>query len=199
MAPEDIVNNALEAIGHPNRISSFFDGTQEAIVARDMWGVVRDALLTKIQPDWARREVSLTPTKTAPSTGYDEVVPWSSVYPDLPWTYEYAVPDDCLQPLSLQPRITLLQVWRPKPMRFRIKPNAAGTNYVILGDDPSPILTYVAKIPDPNLWQDDFAPIMIETMAHRLMPLFGSQAVKQEAMRQEQRKQQEQSDANSGG
>jgi hypothetical protein len=100
----------------------------------------------------------------------------------------------------LQPRITLLRVWRPKPMRFRIKPNAAGTTYVILGDDPSPILTYVAKVPDPNLWQEDFVPVVIEMMAHRLMPLFGSQAVKQEAMRQEQKQQQqEQGNANSGG
>lgn len=196
MAPEDIVNNALEAIGHQNRISSFFDGSQEAIIARDMWGTVRDLMLTKIQPDWARKEIGLTVTKTAPEFGYDDFTPWTTAYPDLPWTYEYANPVDCLQPLALHSRIHTLWVWRPRPMRFRIKPNDAGTDYAILGNDPAPILTYVAKVPNTELWHEDFITIVIEAMARRLTPLFGSKAVKQVAQQQDQR---EQSDANSGG
>lgn len=193
VSPEDVVNNALELIGHHNRIASFYDGSPEAIVGRDMWGEVRDALLIRLQPEWARRDIGLTVTKTAPVYGYDEQTPWTPDYPDIPWIYEYAYPEDCLSPLSMKPRAHTLPVWRPKPMRFRVKPNADSTDYVLLGNDPSPILTCIVQMPDTEMWYANFTGIVIETLAKRLMPLFASRAAVQ------QERQQEQQDANRSG
>jgi hypothetical protein len=174
MKPEDVVNNALEIIGHEQRIASFWDGSPEAVVARDMWSETRDALLVRTQPDWAREDIPLTVIKTAPPY-YDEQTPWiAGKYPDLPWLYEYAQPEACLVPLALKPRPHTLPVWRPRPMRFRVKTGEDQT-YVLLGNDPAPILTCIAHTHDPDIWYEDFIELMIITLAKKFERLFGNQ------------------------
>ena len=173
MSPEDIVNNSLEIIGHPHRIGSFYDGSFEAVVARDMWGETRDALLVRTQPDWAREDVALDILKTAPPY-YDEQTPWEAgVHPDLPWLYEYEQPETCLVPLALKPRPHTLPVWRPRHMRFRVKTGADQT-YVLLGNDPAPILTCIVHTHDPALWYEDFIELMTMTLAKKFEALFGA-------------------------
>jgi len=172
MKPEDIVNNALEVIGHPQRIASFWDGSPEALVARDMWSETRDALLVRTQPDWAREDLALEVLKAAPSY-YDEQTPWiAGLYPDLPWLYEYAQPEECLVPLALKPRPHTLPVWRPRAMRFRVKTGSDQT-YVLLGNDPAPILTCIVHTHDPGVWYEDFIELMIVTLAKKFDRLFG--------------------------
>lgn len=184
VSPEDIVNNALELLGHPVRIGSFYEGTPEAIAARDSWVLVRDTMLIRLRPEWARRDIALTVTKTAPSY-YDEQTPWTPAYPDLPWLYEYLYPDDCLSPMLLKPRPHTLPAWRPRTMRFRVKPNAASTDYVLLGNTPDPILTCIVKMPDTDMWYENFTEVVAEAMAKKLMPLFGNKAVKAQAAQEE--------------
>ena len=193
MSPEDVVNNALELIGHHVRIASFYDGSPEAIVARDVWVELRDALLIRLRPEWARRDIALEVTKSAPPLGYDEQTPWTPDYPDMPWLYEYAYPQDCLSPLSMKRRPHTLPVWRPLPLRFRVKPNADSSDYVLLGNDPAPILTCIVKMPDTEMWYEDFTEVMIEALARKFMPLYGNRMAKQEAAQQETQ------DANRGG
>ena len=176
MMPEDIVNNALEVIGHEHRIASFWDGSPEAVVARDMWAQVRDAQLSALQPDWARWDDPLTPSKTAPAY-YHEQLEWTTEYPDMPWRYEYALPDDCLVPLAIKPRPSYLPVWRPRAMRFRVKTSAG--IYTLLGDDPKPVLTCIHSVPDTRIWHNDFIDEMTETLAKRLAGLFGKAVARQ--------------------
>jgi len=171
MSPEDIVNNALELIGHPTRIGSFFDGSPEAVVARDMWAETRDALLVRTQPDWAREDVPLEVIKSAPPY-YDEQTPWvAGKYPDMPWLYEYAQPEVCLVPLALKPRAHTLPIWRPHAMRFRVKTGQDQT-YVLLGNDPAPILTCIVHTNNPDIWYEDFIELMTVTLAKKLERLF---------------------------
>jgi hypothetical protein len=176
MMPEDIVNNALEVIGHEQRIGSFWDGTFEAVVARDMWIQLRDAQLSALQPDWSRWDDALTPSKTAPPA-YSDARKWSSATdPDMPWLYEYALPDDCLVPMAIKHRPSTLPVWRPRPMRFRIKTEAGV--YTLLGNDPAPVLTCVHSVADTTVWHNDFIDAMTEALAKRLAPLFGQKMAK---------------------
>ena len=170
MRPEDIVNNALEIIGHEQRIATFGDGWPEAVAARDMWGQVRDAQLSVLRPEWAVWDDELVPSKSAPPW-YDDVNPWTPDYPDLPWRYEYKLPELCLVPLALHPRPAYLPVWRPRPMRFRAK-TASGV-HTLLGDDPAPILTSVHSVHDTELWDNNFIDAVTETLAKRLAGLFG--------------------------
>jgi|GraSoiStandDraft_4_1057263.scaffolds.fasta_scaffold85381_3 hypothetical protein len=167
MKPEDIVNQALEIIGHEQRIGSFWDGSPEAVVARDMWSETRDALLVRTQPEWAREDVPLMVSKTAPAY-YDEQTPWEpALYPDMPWLYEYAQPEECLVPLALKPRAHTMPIWRPRAMRFRVK---TGTNqtYVLLGNDPAPILTCIVHTHDPAIWYEDFIELMVMALSKKL-------------------------------
>jgi len=71
-----------------------------AVAARDMWGQVRDAQLSVLRPEWAVWDDELVPSKSAPPW-YDDVNPWTPDYPDLPWRYEYKLPELCLVPLAL--------------------------------------------------------------------------------------------------
>src|SRR4029079_4752453 len=95
MRPEDMGNNALDLIGRPTRIGNMLDGTYEGVVARDMWAQVRDATLSRVQPDWSVWDDPLTAVKHAPSFGYDEQTPWTNEFPDMPWLYEYPLPANC--------------------------------------------------------------------------------------------------------
>ena len=168
MKPEDIVNQALEIIGHGHRIGSFWDGSPEAAVARDMWSETRDALFTGLKPEWAIWDDELIWSKAAPPW-YDDVTPWTSAYPDLPWRYEYPLPELCLVPLAVKPRPAYVPVWRPRPMRFRVK-TASGI-YTLLGDDPAPILTSVHSVHDTGVWEHPFIEAVVETLAKKLARL----------------------------
>jgi len=183
MVPEDIVNNALDVIGHPTRINGFWDGTYEALVARDMWIQVRDAKLTLVQPEWSIWDDPLTAVKHMPSWGYDEQTPWTTEFPDMPWRYEYPLPANCLVPLALKPRQYTLPLWRPRPMGFRVK--TANGVYTILGNDPAPVLSCVHSVPDTTVWEEDFIDLIIVELAQRLAPLFGKVAPRQAPRPQE--------------
>lgn len=165
MTIETICNQALDVIGYKRHIGSVWDGTKAARVALDAWAETRDALLTTVQPEWAKKDIGLTPSKTAPSDGYDTVTVWTTTYPDIPWLYEYTAPADCLVPLTLKPRIHTIPAWRPRFLRFRAK--MTSTNYVILGNVPDPVLTYIWRVTNVTLWHEDFVELMIEALSRK--------------------------------
>lgn len=174
MTIESIVNQALDRIGYKKHLGNIWDGSPPARIALNAWGDTRDTLFTMLQPDWSRWDDPLTPSKTAPPW-YDEQTPWDSdLHPDMPWRFEYALPELCLVPLALKPRPAYLPVWRPRPMRWRIK--AEGGAYTMLGNDPAPVMTSVHSVHDVDLWHNDFIEAMVETLAKRLAPLTGGPA-----------------------
>jgi len=164
MTIEGIVNQALDRIGYRKHLGNLWDGSAAARVALDCWGDTRDALFTVLRPEWAIWDDELIWSKAAPPW-YDDVTPWTPDYPDLPWRYEYPLPELCLVPVAIKPRPAYLPVWRLRPMRFRAK-TASGV-YTLLGDDPAPILTSVHSVHDPAVWDNPFIEAVVETLAKK--------------------------------
>lgn len=163
MTIESICNQSLDAIGYKKHIGSIWEGSKAARVALNTWAETRDAMLSSMQPDWARKDAAVAVLKTAPAF-YDATTPWTTAFPDMPWRYEYDTPSDCIVPLTLKPRPFTLPVWRPRYARFRIKTDIT---YTLLGDDPAPVLTYIWRITDPELWREEFIEAMVEVLAKK--------------------------------
>jgi hypothetical protein len=110
--------------------------------------------------------------KSAPPY-YDDIRVWTPDYPDLPWLYEYLRPDKCLMPLALKPRPGYLPIWRPRPMRYRFKGSLAAGDYVLLGNDPAPVLTCVHSVTDVRVWPSDFIEAMVGVLHKKFAAALG--------------------------
>lgn len=181
---ETICNEALHIIGYAKPIGNIYDGSRAAQICLGMWRQTRDALLIKVQPDWALRDTPLTVNKSAPninnyyadySSGWDP-----TVHPALPWLYEYAWPDDCLTPVQIKTTPIFTPQWRPQHKVFQQIFDGVTQKHVILCNEAGAILVYVAQIFDPNNWNDDFTEIMIETLAMKLKGELGREMPQQE-------------------
>jgi hypothetical protein len=161
-----VFNNALDLVGRP-RISSFADGSDEAILGSDMFGLTRDELLRQLRPSWARRDAALVLLRQAPDYHYADVA-WDESYPDLPWLYEYEAPADCLVPLQVKPRPRLLPVWRPRAVGFLAKINALDDRYTILTNQPDAIVSCIYRVINPDHWLAGFTELMVEALAKKL-------------------------------
>ena len=64
-------------------------------------------------------------------------------------------------------------------MRFRVKTDVS--TYVLLGNDPAPILTCIVHTHDPDVWYEDFKEVMIATLAKKFEVALGHPGAKQEA------------------
>lgn len=176
MSIEAICNQSLDLIGYKKHISSVWEGSKASRIALNAWAETRDAMLSAMQPDWAKKDAAVTVLKTAPAF-YDVSAPWTTAFPDMPWRYEYSIPADCLVPLALKSRPFTLPVWRPRYERFRIKTDTA---YTLLGNDPAPVLTYVWRVLDPAMWHEEFTEAMIEMLAKKFQRLVGAPAPQRE-------------------
>lgn len=183
---EGICNQALDVIGYPRHIGNIYEGTKAARLALDLWRQTRDALLSSTKPDWAKLDAPLTVLKSAPNivngTADYTGIPWTSTYPPIPWLYEYAYPADCLNPLQIKTTPQFLPIWRPRYQMQR-------TNFSmrsILSDAPNAILIYIARVLDPNDWQEEFQELMVMTLAKKFEP----ELAPQRAMRQQQQQSQ---------
>ena len=174
MSIESIVNNALDEIGYSRHIGNIMEGSTAARVALDLWGQTRDSLLFQAEPHWARKDAPLTLLKQAPdiqgSTAQYDLIPWSDIYPPLPWLYEYALPDDNLKPLQIKPQLAFLPAWRPRAQPFRHV--VVGSSETLLTNTPGAILTYIYKVLDPDQWHQDFQDAVIHTLAKKMQAEF---------------------------
>lgn len=170
MTIENVVNQALDLIGYKRRIGNIYDGSPGAVQALDIWQQTRDALLTSMRPDWARKDATLTLLRVAPSiqgsfSNYD-VTAWGNAYPPLPWLYEYTSPADNLYPLLVKRKPFTVPEFRPRyhPFLHRI---VDSTTETILCNVPDAILIYIYPVLDPNIWPNDFTDAMILTLAKK--------------------------------
>jgi hypothetical protein len=200
MTIEAICNQALDIIGYPRHIGNIYEGTKASREMLNAWVETRDALIEKLAPDWARRDVILTLMKSAPNIvngSANYTTGWNDTYPPLPWLYEYQYPTDCLVPLQIKEAPLFLPIWRPRFNTMRLTYEVSGMKRTILSNVPGAILIYVATVSDPDDWQKDFTELMIMALAKKveagLMP-------QQAARRRQQEQQQEQQDGgNSAG
>lgn len=179
MTIEAVCNQALDIMGYKRHIGSIWDGTRAARVALNCWAETRDALLIHRRPDWATQDLPLNVLKTAPNYA---LTTWNpALHPEIPWLYEYVIPDECLVPLSMKLRPSSLPIWRPRDVRFRLSLEFGSNTYTLLGNDPAPVLTCVNTVHNPDIWHQDFTEAMIETLAKKFEAALGTPHPQQEA------------------
>lgn len=181
--PADVLNIALRRIGYKLRVSNLYDGSEAAQQAIDIYGQTRDELLR--QNDWgfAERNINMTLLKSAPPGGYFPPTAWDpTLYPAVPWLYEYAYPDDCLKVRALKPIPLFIPNFDPQPNVWSIANDNAfttppTTRKVILCMVQQAALVYTGQVTDPSQWESDFVEAIAAALARRLAPgLVGMQA-----------------------
>lgn len=185
----DIMNQSLRAGGIPKRISDFYEGSEQAKVAVELFSQCRDELIDG--HDWAftRRVLTLTLLKgPPPANGYNFIQPWSSIYPQPGFLYEYAYPDDCIdlraiisQPGPMPDMDPLPALWRvdndPTPVVSGDPPAASGPQAkVILTNTTDAIAVYRAQVTDPNLWEPGYIEALVESLGKKFAIAFGANA-----------------------
>lgn len=199
MTIENICNQALDVIGYPRKIGNIYEGTKAARAFLNTWVETRDALLDKVQPDWAKTDTTLTLLKLAPgiingSANYG-LAGWNTSYPQIPWLYEYQYPANCITPLQVKSPLGVLPIWRPRARPFRENFSASGRT--ILTNEPAAILIYIAVVSDPDAWHNEFTEMMIMALAKKVE----AEVMPQQAAhrRQQEQQQQERQDGNAAG
>lgn len=171
---EAVCNAALDTIGYKRHIGSIFDGTPAARVALDVWGQTRDETLSAVRPDWARKDAVLVVKRAAPADFYQSVA-WDNTYPPFPYYFSYSYPADCLVPLQVKPRPFVAgPLYRPRAIAFREAMDALDGSTVILTNQPTAALVYIAQILDPSQWHDEFTALVVRSLAQKLQPLVGA-------------------------
>ena len=165
--PEDLCNQALDAIGSLVFIGDLQEGSRVSQVCLRHYGPILTRLLRDQNWDFAERTVALSLLKSAPPGGYSISTPWSSTYPLPPWLYEYSYPTDCLKIRCIKqvPNVDL----SPVPHVYQI---ANDTNKVILANISNAILVYTGLVTDTTQWNPVFIDMFIVRMAQRLAYAF---------------------------
>lgn len=181
-SPADVVNLALVRIGSKWLIGNIYDGSEPAQLAIAIYGQTRDEMLRKLTPGFAQRELPLALLKQAPDGGY-VANPWTTAFPQLPWTYEYAYPADMLILGSLRTTPLFIPNFDPQPNNWSIANDSALETpaKVILTDVSGAVATYTAQVTNPQVWEPDFIEAFAAELGRRLAPaLVGLEQAKAE-------------------
>ncbi|HLX18468.1 MAG TPA: hypothetical protein VKS24_25045 [Bradyrhizobium sp.] len=188
---EQIVNQALYAIGYPRRIGNIYEGTAAARAALEVYGQTRDEVLSAQDWPFARAGGALPLTLLKgppPPGGYSPLQPWSPIYPAAGFLYEYAYPADCLELRAVIAPPLALPNLDPKAVSWRLDndatpvlsgpytqfpaapPTVSGPpQKVILTNQGSALAVYRRRITNPSLWTDQlFVAMFIAALASKL-------------------------------
>lgn len=169
-AVEDIVNQGLRDGGVPWRIQDIYEGSEAARIALEVFGQTRDELLRMADWSFSRRVMPLVLLKGPPPVGgYNPLQPWSSIYPNYGFLFEYDYPDDCLDVRAIFNPPGLMPDLDPKPASWRVDndptPIVAGNPPVATGPaakviltnrGPNAMMVYRARITDLGEWDTGF-------------------------------------------
>lgn len=195
--PEQIINQALIEARRTRRIADIYEGSQEAVIALELYGQARDELLDLRDWSFSRRVTPLTLLKgPPPNGGYGPSpgTPWSSIYPYPGFLYEYAYPADCVDvraviapPQSMPDLDPLQELWRvdndPTPIVSGNPPVASGPPAkVIFTNQNSALIVYRARVTDPASFDVGFTSSLVALLAKRFGEAFGENV---EALRQD--------------
>ncbi len=175
--PSGVVNLALAKIGFPQRIGSLYDGTLASKKALDVYSQERDALLAEGEWDFCERTLVGTLLKQAP--GNYLVTPWTTAYPALPWSFEYAYPTDALKIRTVKRAPVILPNFDPRYNRFSVDndtgpqtvPGFTPPVKVILCNVPGAIIVYAGQVTDPNDWTPGFLSAFASRLGKALAPV----------------------------
>lgn len=156
-AVEDLVNQALDAIGYAGHIADIYEGSPAARVALEIYSLTRDALLQDGDWPFAMREVALVDTGFTPPT---------------PWATEYAYPTDCLRVRYVRPGPLSGGTldFDPQPVLFRPYNDVSQTPAVrtILCSLNPAVLIYNGKVTDPASWEPGFTAALVAALAKKM-------------------------------
>lgn len=178
---EQVVNQALMLAGKPQRIADIYEGSESAVIALELYAQARDELQREREWSFQRKVAALTLLKgPPPAGGYSSNTPWSNIYPNPGFLYEYAYPLDCLDlraiiapPLGgmpdLDPLAALFRVDNdPTPVVSGNPPTASGpAAKVIFCNVTNAMGVYRASITNPVLWQPDYVKALVQSLAEK--------------------------------
>lgn len=162
--PAGMCNLALLKVGSPERVGSLYDGTMHAKKCLDCYSQERDALISDGEWDFCEGNVVGTLLKQAPPSYVSN--PWTPAYPALPWSFEYAYPDDALKIRTVKRPPVVIPNFDPRYNRFSVDNDSTFTpsQKVVLCNVPDAILVYARQVTDPLAWTPSF----IDAFADRL-------------------------------
>lgn len=173
-SPIDICNRALSMIGARSTISALNENSAQAQMCNLHYDNTRTSVLRVHNWSFARRQATLG--LIAAAKGTPENLAGTGPIPLVPWLYEYAYPTDCLRVRSIyQPDSAASAI----PFIISSDRDAGGNDIkVILTNQSQAILIYTADIPNPDLWDNEFADAMVASLGADLaIPLTGDKTI----------------------
>jgi hypothetical protein len=156
-----IANLALQRIGVSQPIATLEEPSTEARVVRQSWDHLRDVTLQEFAWPFATTVQTL------------------ALVPEVrsPWRYAYRLPADCLFPLHLQQPIASWMVHGTR-VPFQVEASAAGP--ILVTDEASASLRYLARLLNPLDWPMWFHDLMAWVLASEIaMPLTAAPPIRQ--------------------
>lgn len=181
----DIMNQGFRAAGLPIRIQDYFEGSDGARVALELYGQSRDELLDREDWSFSRRTAPLSLLKgPPPDGGYSFSQPWSNLYPAPGFLYEYLYPSDCLDVRAILQQPGPMPDTDPLPAEWRVDndptPNivddvAVGpADKVIYCNITDALLVYRARITDPRVFDTGFTASLVASLGKKFAVAFGA-------------------------
>lgn len=181
----DIMNQALRAGGIPKRIEDYYEGSDAARVALELYQQARDELLDAKDWSFNRRTAPLTVLKGPPPPGgYSYAIPWSNIYPAPGFLYECLYPADCLDLRAIIQQPGLMPDTDPLPALWRVDndPTPNVVNGVATGPEAkviycnitTPLAVYRSKVTDPRIFDAGFTAALVALLGKRFAVAFGA-------------------------
>ena len=164
-----LVNQALRRIGYQVEVAYLYEGTPAARAALTLYGQTRDNVLRSKDWPFARQSVALSLLKTAPVGGYGPMNPWTPAFPPVPFIFEYAYPDGCLEMRSVRPTPIMIPEYDPVPNIFVIADDTAlaPPAKVVLTNLRAALAVFTGQVTDMTQWEPMFTEALVEALARR--------------------------------
>jgi hypothetical protein len=185
----DILNQGLRSGGVPLRIADYYEGSEAAKTALEIYGQSRDELIRTTDWSFSRGVLALTLLKgPPPDGGFNPIQPWSTIYPPPGFLYEYAYPGDCLDLRAIIAPPGGMPDLDPLPALFRVDndavPVVSGSPPVASGPPAKVILcnmtnaigVYRRQVTDVTQWEPGFTASLIEILGKKFAIAFGADA-----------------------
>lgn len=175
-----ICNLSLASIGTRSTIASLDEGSAEANQCSLHYDVALEAALRGAHWNFARKQVSLALIADATQ---GQTVP-------QPWTYEYALPANCLLARFVLPQNTALGVpvpvaqQRPVPFIIGSDQDEAGNDItVLLTNEPFAQLVYTGRMTNPAVYDPSFVDAFVPVLGSKLaIPLTGEMSKRRDQL-----------------
>lgn len=181
-----LCKQALAIVGTRSTIAALDEGSTEANACALFFDTARDELLAAHWWGFARRSETLALLKALPGTPERptwDTTGWNSTMPAIPWLYEYAYPTDALGARYIEPVFTTGYTGTPifgtqgfdaptlvngSAVEFVIGlgQNEDGNNIkTILTNQGAAALVYTARVPETEIWDQDFSSAFVYVLA----------------------------------